>query len=168
MASGPSDDQRINLGAALAGWVMPGLGQIVLGDRRRGFLAMVGIMVLVVTGLLVGGLDCVDRDEDRLWFVGQACAGPLVVGASFANDALIKSGKFGKLLDPPSQPGARPLPSGMVRKISTLKGLAHPNEFGTLLIFLAGLMNLVVILDAVVREPLEPTAGRRTGDGGRR
>ncbi|MDZ4829642.1 MAG: DUF6677 family protein, partial [Phycisphaerae bacterium] len=172
MASGPSDDQRINLGAALAGWVLPGLGHIMLGERRRGFFAMAGVMILLLTGLLVGGLDCVDRDEDRLWFVGQACAGPLVIGASFANDALIKSGRVGKLLDPPIQSGRLPPGTPPPPRVSTFKGLAHPNEFGTLLVFLAGLMNLVVILDAIVREPLSPAmnslSGRRSSDGGGR
>ena len=49
---------------------------------------------------------------------------------------------------------------------SVFKGLAHANEFGTLLVFLAGLMNVCVILDALVREPSSdaPTAGRRASD----
>ncbi len=51
-------------------------------------------------------------------------------------------------------------------QVSAFKGLAHANEFGTFLIFLAGLMNVCVLLDALVREPRSdaPTSGRRSGD----
>ncbi|MFO0827539.1 MAG: DUF6677 family protein [Phycisphaerales bacterium] len=159
-----TDEQRINLGAAAAGWVVPGLGQVLLGERRRGFLAMAGVMLLVITGLLVGGLDSVDSDEDRLWFVGQVCAGPVVIGVSYANTALVKSGRFGRLLDAPTRRDMRGAVINSGERISSIKGLAHPNEFGTLLIFLAGLMNLVVILDALVRVPPEPVYARRAGD----
>lgn len=163
-SSSPEVEQRINLGAAAAGWVLPGLGQIVLGERRRGVLAMVGVLLLVVSGVFVGGLDAVDRDEDRLWFIGQAVAGPIVIGLSYANDALIKSGRFGSLLDAPSRPTQGNSSDASPPKVSTLKGIAHPNEFGALLIFLGGLMNLIVLLDALVRVPEEPTFGRRTDD----
>ncbi|MBL9150483.1 MAG: hypothetical protein JNM94_17490 [Phycisphaerae bacterium] len=151
--------------------MFPGLGQIVLGDRRRGVFAMIGVLILVVTGVFVGGLDAVDRDEDRLWFIGQAVAGPLVIGVSFANDAIVKSGRAGELLDAPSRtPGPRV--ETKPAKVSTLKGLAHPNEFGSLLVFLGGLMNLVVILDALVRVPPEPQFGpgfgRRADDLGKK
>jgi TM2 domain-containing membrane protein YozV len=163
MASGSSDEQRFNLLPAVAGWVFPGLGQILLGERIRGLLAMAGVLILFVGGVLVGGVDAVDRTEDRLWFVGQAGAGPIAFAASYANDSLIKSGRVGTLLPTPPSASTRGQP-GSPPTVSSLKGLAHPNEFGTLMCFLAGLMNFIVILDALSRAPRERTFGRRAED----
>jgi hypothetical protein len=145
---------------ALLGWLFPGLGHIAAGNTRRGLYAMAGVMLLFVSGLLVGGLDCVDRSEDSLWFIGQAGSGPIAFAASFANDALLKSGSVGEMITMPAPPNAP-----MVFA-NTYKGLAHANEFGTLLVFLAGLLNVCVLLDAAVREPKSDgtTSGRRTGD----
>jgi hypothetical protein len=154
----------MNFGALIAGWLFPGLGQIVLGERRRGVLAMTGVLILFVGGLLIGGLDCVDKDEDRLWFIGQAAAGPIAFAAAYGNEALIKSGRFGELVPTPVSDAQ--VRSGMgSAKVSTFKGLAHANEFGTLFCFLAGLMNFIVILDAFIRPRAEDTHGRRGTDG---
>lgn len=161
MASGHSDEQQLNFFPAFLGWLFPGVGQMVLGDRRRGLLAMAGVLLLFLGGVLVGGVDCVDKDEDRLWFIGQACAGPIAFATAYANDAWLKSGKVGELM--PTPPPASGDPNAP-KQVSSLKGLAHPNEFGTLFCFLAGLLNLVVILDAFVRAPVEPSRDRRAGD----
>lgn len=163
MASGHSDEQPLNFFPALLGWVFPGLGQIVLGDRKRGCLAMLGVLLLFFTGVLVGGIDAVDKDEDRLWFVGQAGVGPLAFATAYANDALLKAGRFGTLLETPPN-SVNPVVDGVRPRVSSFKGLAHPNEFGTLFCFLAGLLNLVVILDAFQRVPPEPGFGRRGDD----
>jgi hypothetical protein len=162
MASGPSDDQQLNFGAAALGWVFPGLGHLALGERARGIYAMIGVLILFFGGILIGGLDAIDKDEDRLWFVGQAGVGPIAFAAAYANNSLIKSGRVGELLPSPASSAAGP--DRTPQKVSSLRGLAHPNEFGTLFAFLAGLMNLVVILDALVRVPAEPTFGRRAED----
>jgi TM2 domain-containing membrane protein YozV len=152
MATDTSNDTQLNFGAAVLGWVVPGLGQIVIGERRRGIYAMIGVIGLFLTGLLIGGLDCVDKDEDRLWFAGQVAAGPIALVAAYGNNAFLKQGPpESKVPTPQSQmeqaAGAPP------RYVTKAKGLAHANEFGTLLCFLAGLMNLVVVMDAIVRTP---------------
>lgn len=146
----------------LLGWVFPGLGHIVAGNTRRGLYAMSGVLLLFVTGLAVGGLDCVDRTEARLWFIGQAGAGPLAFAASYANDALLKSGAAAPMIEMP------PLGIGESRpSVSAFKSIAHSNDFGTLLVFFAGLMNICVMLDAAERWPSsdKPTSGRRASDG---
>ncbi len=146
---------------AVFGWVLPGLGQWAAGARKRGILAGVGVLGLFFTGLLVGGLDCVDSTEDRLWYVGQVGAGPLVIAADIANSYYLKSGRAAPLIDSAVPYGTAMNPAD-VPKISSFKGLAHSNEFGTLLVFLAGLMNIVVLLDAGIRQRELPT--RRSAD----
>ncbi|MSR40893.1 MAG: hypothetical protein EXS10_03210 [Phycisphaerales bacterium] len=150
---------------ALLGWLLPGLGQWATGARLRGVFAGIGVLGLLFSGLLVGGVDCVDRNEDPLWFIGQVCAGPLVIAADVANTQLLKSGRAAPLIAAAVPYGAAMNPAD-VPKISSFKGLAHSNEFGTLLVFLAGLMNLVVLLDASIRPSNRLT--RRTADAGTR
>jgi hypothetical protein len=131
------------------------------GNVRRGLYAMAGVLLLFVTGVAVGGIDCIDRTEDRLWFIGQAGSGPIAFGVSYANDALLKSGSAAPMIEmPPSRP------DGPKVTVSAFKGIAHANDFGTLLVFLAGLLNVCGMLDAAVREPSsdEPVSGRRAGE----
>lgn len=134
------------LAFALA-WIWPGLGHLSIGERARGTRIMAGMLLLFFGGLFVGGVDSVDRREDTLWFLAQAGCGPLAFAADGANTMLLKSGRIGTLL--PAPQGYRQTVVGP--GVSDRRGLAHPNEFGTLFIALAGLMNVAVMLDAGFR-----------------
>lgn len=89
---------------------------------------MLGVLMLVVIGVLVGGVDCVDRRNDRLWFLAQSVCGPIVFAVDFVNQRYVQT-----------------LPDEQRYRAIALN---KPNEMGTLFVALAGLMNLVVILDA--------------------
>ena len=103
---------------------------------------MFGVLFLFGSGLLIGGIDSVDSQDDRLWFLAQALCGPIAMGVNLANQSIVKT-----------------LPSNWqqryeqgdqdVRARLRRKGLGHVNEMGTLYIALAGLMNLVAIHDAL-------------------
>ena len=127
--------------SGILAWLWPGLGHIARGEKRRGVYIMIGVLFLFLTGVLIGGIDSVDRKEDRLWFIAQAGCGPLAVVVDFANQSLLKTGKVGEILT------TRPAP------INSKKSLGRANEYGTLFTALAGLMNVVVILDAFHRRP---------------
>lgn len=139
MSSSAKSDSRFTPFAALLAWIWPGLGHLRLGQRRRGMLIMFGVLFLFLGGVLIGGVDAVDRRHDPLWFVAQALCGPIAFGADLANQRLL------------SDPQVR----------LQRKSLSHINEFGTLFAALAGLMNLVVILDALHRPAPRRTADRR-------
>ena len=143
-------DEPLNWGAAFFGWIVPGLGQVSIGHARRGILAGVGILGLFLGGLLIGGVDCVDRHENPLWFYAQAGSGPIALAADWANSALLKTGKVGELVETPSS-----MPRAAPMLVSSFKTVTPANEIGTLYCALAGLMNLVVIFDALKRRPLE-------------
>ena len=107
---------------------------------------MSGVLFLFLSGILVGGIDAVDRKEDSLWFIAQAGCGPIAFATSYANDTLLKSGEAAPLIEMPrlqSQPKVY---------ASSFKGLAHANEFGTLFIALGGMLNAILIMDASRRE----------------
>lgn len=146
-ASSNPTRRTLNIGAAVLSWVVPGSGYAMLGDPRRGLLAGAGVLGLFLLGILIGGVDVVDRTEDRLWFFAQAGAGPVAWVADYANSELLKSGRVGELLEVPrGDPRAPVYP-----KVSSLKGVSHLNEFGTLYCAMAGLMNVVVVLDVLGR-----------------
>ena len=115
--------------AAVLGWILPGLGHISLGQKRRGLLVMFGILFLVLCGVLVGGIDAVDHTHDWLWFIAQVWCGPIVLGVDLLTQLLIV-----------------PLP---ISERATLVGLSHANEIGILFIAMAGLMNFVAMLDVL-------------------
>ena len=138
--------------AGVLAWILPGLGHLSLGHRKRGGLIMFGVLFLFISGVLIGGIDCVDRKNDRLWFLAQSVCGPIAFATDYLNQVYIKG-----------------LPETQRYEAIALN---KPNEMGTLFCALAGLMNLVVILDALYFAPKPPesllsarTPARRAGDG---
>ena len=160
--------------AGIAAIALPGLGHAARGEPRRGLYAGIGVLGLFVGGVLIGGVDCIDSREDGLWFIGQALVGPVAFGV----DALHQ--RHFKVLDPVSRlprtahPGevrddkagfftpAVPLISPLdstgkpLMLPPNMKGVGKMNELGTLFATVAGMMNLIVIIDAAF-----PTTFRR-------
>jgi hypothetical protein len=159
-SSRPSD---LNPLAAVLAWLWPGLGHMAIGERRRGRRIMLGVLFLFFSGLLIGGVDCVDRKNDRLWYLAQVLCGPLAIAADWANQTFVQS----------------KLPTEWTRDLQLRErfeshdpevleplrrvGLGRVNEMGTLFIALAGLMNLVVILDALCSRPAAALPARSGG-----
>lgn len=148
-------DRTFNPGAAILAWLWPGLGHISLGHVKRGVLIMAGVLLLFGGGVLIGGIDSVDWRDDTLWFYAQAGNGPIAFGVDELNKRYIETGRVGSLMW--SGGVIRPVPdaSGIVRfpagTVNEYTGLAHVNEYATLMSALAGLMNVAVILDALTR-----------------
>tara|TARA_Y100000589_G_scaffold226031_1_gene213474 strand:+ start:1016 stop:1582 length:567 start_codon:yes stop_codon:yes gene_type:complete len=116
-------------GAAVLAWILPGLGHIAIGQHRRGLMMMFGILFLFVFGVLIGGVDVVDMKRDRLWFLAQGCNGPIAFLVDYLNQTLLKTAA----------------PATQAR----LTSLGNINATGTLFIALGGLMNFILILDAL-------------------
>jgi len=134
--------------AAVLAWLLPGLGHLYVGHRRRGVLILVATALLVAGGVLIGGPDVVDRRNDRLWFIAQAGCGPVVfvldafrerVSPAQSWDFSVRAGSDARQRYVDGDPELR----RQLRRAS----IGHVNEIGTLYIALAGLMNLVVVLD---------------------
>lgn len=141
------DDEGLHWVAAALGWLVPGLGQMWTGHVQRGIYAMVGVLGLFLGGVLLGGVGVVDRRDNGIWFVAQAGAGPVAFAADWANSAWVKSGAVGDLLEaPPSM-----VPRSTGSKVSSLRSVTSVHEVATLYCAMAGLMNIVVLLDALVR-----------------
>jgi len=128
--------------AAALGWVLPGLGHMRNGEVRRGWFVMLGVLGLYLLGVLVGGVDCVDRREDFLWFLAQAGAGPIAFATDALNTMLLKGGRVGELLTTMQ-------PDGSMAQVSSFKGVGAVADVGTLFTAMAGLMNVAAVLDAL-------------------
>ena len=146
MPHSDTDDFQFDPLATLLAVLWPGMGHVRLGHTRRGLLIMIGVLFMFLTGILVGGVDVVDRKEDPLWFLAQAACGPIAFAADAINQGYIK-----------------PLAADPTTHQAWLqaKSLGHVHEFGTLFVALAGLMNLVVILDTLHAPPNRRLEERR-------
>lgn len=138
---------------ALAGWILPGLGYVIGGQRWRGYVAGPAVLLLFILGLFIGGVRVVSvpgyAEGQRMvdangrwiltahptapiaaalqkpWYLGQILAGPITLIAGHAGNEAAAAGY--------------PKPT------------ARLGEIGTLFCAVAGMMNLVVILDATAR-----------------
>lgn len=107
---------------------------------------MVAMVSLYLAGLLIGGIDVVDRREDTLWYAAQVMAGPVTLAVDrihqqFKLDALEKQ----------RQPGAG---RKRIYDLTTYTvSVGRVNEMGTLYCALAGMLNLLVIIDLAWSSP---------------
>ena len=113
---------------AIAGWVLPGLGYWLIGQRTRALTVGLVILAMFAFGMLVGGMRVADAPDSpqtilaKPWFIGQALVGP--VGLYSAHYASVND-------FPISQ--------------------NHVHEIGTLYTAVAGMLNLMAIMDASYR-----------------
>jgi hypothetical protein len=113
--------------------------------------------------MLIGGVDVVDRREDSIWFLGEALVGPIAFGVDWVhqNQFKVLDGQTRRTAYPhevrdpatgapaPAAPGQRP---------PNTKSIGRVNELGTLYCTIAGMLNLICIIDAAFRP-------RRRGGG---
>ncbi|MGA2172571.1 MAG: DUF6677 family protein [Sedimentisphaerales bacterium] len=62
----------------LAGWVVPGGGYLLLKETRRAIVIFAAIVLMFCIGLYIGSIGVIDPIGERLWYVAQMLASPLV------------------------------------------------------------------------------------------
>jgi hypothetical protein len=150
---------RFDPAALVLAFVFPGLGHWYLGERKRAYLIAAGILGLFVGGVFIGGVDAVDKKEDTIWFAGQALVGPLAFGVDYVHQNVLKV----KVRGPNGQdmvrsawpnevrgPDGRPMTAQAGQGPPNSKSLGRMNELGTLFATIAGMLNLLVIIDAAM------------------
>jgi hypothetical protein len=147
----PSPIARQPFLVALAAWAVPGLGYGLIGDWARGLTVGITVILMFVGGLLIGGVRALEPpldakgeypsfDPGRLksevrekpWYVAQVLTGPLGIGSSYV------SAWAGR---PPTADGRPP------------GDLSHArvNEIGVLYTAVAGMLNLLAMIDSAHR-----------------
>lgn len=152
--------------AGILALLLPGLGHAYLGLRQRGARIACGVFGLFAVGLLVGGLDAVDAEEDPWWYAGQAIVGPPAWAANYAHQTWFKfpTHSFDGRRKP--EPGEVVTSTGQIEWGGTdadppamSRSIGQINEVGSLACALAGMMNLIAIIDAI----FPPLRRRREG-----
>ena len=117
--------------AGLLGWIVPGLGHIFIGDRVRGTICLAAIVLTFWTGVAIGGVrGTIDPRERSLWFIAQVCTGVNAGVAYTIRQSVAPIGRRHVAMPPPSWVSA---------------------EIGVHYTGVAGLLNILVILDAMAR-----------------
>ena len=125
---------------ALAGWLLPGSGYWLIGQKTRGLTIGVTIIILFLLGILIAGIRVVEapnmsgpgsmisRVLQRPWFLGQALTGPIGLASAYASDVLAESPRY-----------------------KNVQSKARLAEIGTLYTAVAGMLNLLAIIDSAHR-----------------
>ena len=181
---------------ALAAWLLPGGGYLLLGQRTRGLVVGITIVVLFVFGLLIGGVRALEvpgyGPNGRPIQVWERVQGQRETGeqppAGVADKWIMTSSPFLEIRDKPwsiAQVLAGPIALASM-KWSTwaanpdngadgvapgVRSHARVNEIGVLYTAVAGMLNLLAIIDASHRAEqgrsgravAKPPAARPTG-----
>jgi hypothetical protein len=102
-------------------WLVPGAGHFYLGMPKRGAIIFVTICATFMLGLVVGGIDLIDPHLERPWFCAQILTGVPAVVAAFLQDP------------------------------DVLPGVGRGMDLGQLYTGVAGLLNLLCVVDALMK-----------------
>ncbi len=151
---------------AVAGWLLPGLGYWLLGQKNRAITVGVTVLLTFIGGVYIAGIRVMDVPGydslgrrvllatpggpqwalvarpvaevlNKPWFIGQIMAGPISIIGSYAS------------LEAASPRPDNPRQEGVAASHGRLA------EIGTLYTAVAGMLNLLAIIDSSYR------AGRR-------
>lgn len=138
---------------ALAGWAVPGLGYLLIGQRARALYAGVAIVLIFLGGILIAGVRCVDvpgyDSEGNLRRLGRSPQSKPYVQQYFFRAVLDKPWYIPQVLAGPMALGT----SVWSVKVSDHVGKSTGRlwDIGTLYTAVAGMLNLLVMLDAAHR-----------------
>ena len=132
---GPNANPPVPL-VALAGWLVPGSGYWLLGHRKRAIVIGVCVIILFALGILVAGIAVVEapsvsgpgnvvgRILQKPWFLGQVMTGPMGLISAWIGQGVADDYPVAK---------------------------SRLGEIGTLYTAVAGMLNLLAIIDASYR-----------------
>jgi len=129
---------------ALAGWALPGFGYWLIGQKTRAYTVGVTILLLFTLGILISGIRVVQAPDmtsqgniaqkilTRPWFIGQVLIGPIGIVSAIISDQLATSPTY-----------------------RIIEAKARLAEIGTLYTAVAGMLNLLTIIDSSYRASRE-------------
>jgi len=128
--------------AGLLAWLIPGAGHLFIGERIRGLIFLGVVTLTFWTGVAVGSVQgTVAPHSRRLWFVAQLGTGGNALAAYMLH----------RVVAPESAVASKPTASG--NWLSAEVGVHYTG--------VAGLLNLLIIIDAVARADASLRRGRR-------
>ena len=157
--------------AGIAAVVFPGAGHLVLGRPKRAMYAMIGVLGLFFFGLLLGGIDAIDSKNDKIWYYGQLFVGTPTLVVDTIHQSQFKAYDIRTGVKRTGNPGEHRVDDGsrMIWELLTpeqvaqgmgppnIPGLGRLNEIAMLSIVLAGMLNFIIFLDALMPSPVPAT-----------
>lgn len=135
----------------MAGWFVPGLGHVLIGETRRGLILGACILSLWIGGLLIGGPGVIDWHSTTAPIVRKGQYGLFVtLGFEWLRNRYLVE------ISP------RQTVSAGSGRIGYRPSYNRVEEQGVLFVALAGLLNIIVIIDLIHRsgDLEEPIADR--------
>jgi len=136
-----SASPRWHFAGAIAAWLCPGLGHLLMGQKQRALILLMSIGLLWLSGWFIGGISVFDRKGHPIWYLGQMLIAPSV----------LVEGYHRSLQGPEGLP---PSPNDAQGPYQPSYG--HVHEQGVLFTSLAGMLNLLAIIDVLYRDPADP------------
>lgn len=131
--------------AAVLAWIVPGVGHLWIGERVRGIIFLTVIALTFWTGMAIGGVkNTVNPQQRTLWFMGQVCTGVHSIGAIVW-----------------SRQVTLPDDADPARWIS----YGQTEEVGVVYTAIAGMLNLLIILDVLNRAEQPENNSRSSAKG---
>jgi hypothetical protein len=115
----------------LLGWFVPGGGHLVINEKKHAIIIFVTIVLTFAAGLYIGSIGIINPVGAKPWYIAQIMNSPVV--------AVI----------------------GRITASGNYPVYGRPNEIGQIYTSIAGLLNLLCIVNAVYWAHL-----RRTGNAG--
>ena len=115
----------------LLAWLVPGAGHFVLEEKRRAIIIFVTIVLTFCIGIYIGSIGVIDPAGAKPWYLAQIMNSPMVAALS-----RLTAG------------GAYPV-------------YGRPNEIGQIYTSIAGLLNLLCIINAVYLAHIREAATAR-------
>jgi hypothetical protein len=120
MASRSKDDNIFYLLiVGLFGWLIPGGGHLILGKNKHAIIIFVTIFLTFGMGLYIGSVGVINSVNAKPWFLAQLMNSPVVIALAY------------------------------ISKVGGYAVYARPNEIGQIYTSIAGLLNLLCIVNAV-------------------
>jgi len=105
----------------LSAWIMPGAGHFIIKEKKRAVIIFVTIILTFLIGLYLGSIGVIDRVNAKAWYFAQIMNSPAV--AVLGHITSNPPGKY--------------------------QVFGRPNEIGQYYTSIAGLLNLLCIVNAV-------------------
>lgn len=121
-----SDQREMTVKEYLAiglAWLVPGAGHFFAGQKARGFIFALTIHVLFALGLLIGGMKSLNPSDQPIWSKIQYLTGWPMIAASYVQQ----------------------------NTLPTIDYAPATQEVGTVYCGIAGMLNLLVVFDAMLR-----------------
>ena len=169
-ATNQQPEEGINYLALALAWLVPGLGHMVIGHKARGMVFLVTLHGLFALGLILGGIRAINPPEQPIWRYTQFLSGWPMLVTNYVErkvyepeyvyvdrehpmtkiEKLYESGRP-SLLDDAARPRREAYAKDFIEKHPLFSYHPKIQDIGSVYCGLAGMLNLLVIFDVLLR-----------------